>query len=253
MKLHYKTIGSNQATLVIVHGLFGSLDNWQTHAKKLADYFRVISVDMRNHGHSPWHEHFSVQVMVDDLKELFDDLQLKHAILLGHSMGGKIAMTFAQQYPDLLSKLVIVDIGIKKYPPHHQQIISTIQSLDLNAIQTRAKAADHMAKYIQSAETRQFLLKNLYWKEQKLTWRMNIKAIIPNINTVLEPIAKQECMIPTLFIRGEESNYIVDEDMAEIETIFIDSEFVTIHRAGHWVHAEQPDEFLHTLLAFALR
>jgi len=252
MKLHYKKVGQGKP-FIILHGLFGSSDNWQTLSKKIAEYYTVLSVDMPNHGHSPWNQDFSIRSMTNDIKELFDDLELNDAILLGHSMGGKVAMTFAQDYPKLLSKLIVVDIGVKKYPPHHQHILKAINSLDLKTIQTRQQAQQHLTKHLESINVTQFLLKNLYWNNKKLNWRFNINAIEPNIHTVIEAIQKKECNVQTLFIRGEQSNYILESDFSEIETIFIDSEFATIKNSGHWIHAEQPEEFINTTLSFCLR
>ena len=136
MKLHYREFGSGQ-TFIILHGLFGSSDNWQTHAKKLAEYFHVILVDQRNHGHSSWSEDFSYQHMANDLNELCVDLQLSNFILLGHSMGGKTVMEFAKHHEKLISKLIIVDIGIKSYPMHHEKIIAGLKSINLEHLSTR--------------------------------------------------------------------------------------------------------------------
>jgi len=252
MKLHYKKLGHGQP-FVILHGLFGCADNWQTHAKKLSEYYQVFSIDLRNHGHSPWSDEFSLQTMSDDLWELFKDMCLKKAIVLGHSMGGKVAMTFAQQHAILLEKLIVVDIGIKQYPPHHHHILKAITTLKLEEISSRTQADQHLAQQIKSTEIRQFLLKNLYWKDNKLAWRMNVDAIQPNIYAVLEEIKQSECVLPTLFIRGGASNYILDEDILAIENAFIDCDFVTIPDAGHWVHAEQPETFINAVLSFCLR
>lgn len=253
MKLHYRELGEGKP-FVILHGLFGFSDNWQTHAKKLASYFRVILVDLRNHGHSDWSDDFSYDLMVSDLKELFDDLQLENVVLLGHSMGGKTAMLFAQKFPDLLEKLIVVDMGVKAYPMHHDHILEGLNSIDLTKLTARSEAEKQLAKHIDSDGVRQFLLKNIYWKEKgKMAWRMNIPVLERELPNIISALPAGESFVPTLFIRGEMSNYVLDEDFQEIENQFPDSEFVTIPNAGHWVHAEAPEEFIDAVLGFCLR
>jgi esterase len=253
MKLHYRELGEGKP-LVILHGLFGYSDNWQTHSKKLAEYYRVILVDLRNHGHSDWAEETSYELMAQDVYELCRELQLNNFILLGHSMGGKVAMHFAQQHEDLLEKLVIVDIGMKAYPMHHEHILAGIHSVDLTNITARSQAEAQMSVHIDSEGVKQFLLKNLYWKEKgNLAWRMNVEVLEREMPNILAAVPDLSVSIPTLFIRGALSNYILDEDITDIEDVFIDSEVVTIENAGHWVHAEAPSEFLDTLLSFCLR
>lgn len=252
MKLHFRELGEGKP-MVILHGLFGYSDNWQTHGKKLSEYFRVIMVDLRNHGHSDWSDDFSYPVMVEDLKELFDDLKLEDVTLIGHSMGGKTAMLFAQTYPELLEKLIVVDMGIKAYPPHHQQILEGLNTLDLSKIENRSEADAHLTKFIDSVGVRQFLLKNIYWKEKGvMAWRMNVPVLEREMNEILSALPNQECLVETLFIRGALSNYILDEDFDAIQEVFPDSELVTIEGAGHWVHAEKAEEFMEKILAFCL-
>jgi len=253
MKLHYRELGEGKP-LMILHGLFGYSDNWQTHAKKLAEYYRVILVDLRNHGHSDWAEENSYELMAADVYELCSDLQLNNFILVGHSMGGKVAMYFAQEHEDLLEKLIVVDIGIKAYPMHHEHILAGIHAVDLPNITARSQAEQQMSAHIESEGVKQFLLKNLYWKEKGvLAWRMNVEVLEREMPNILAAVPEKEVTLPTLFIRGALSNYILDEDISEIENLFIDSEVVTIENAGHWVHAESPSEFLDTLLSFCLR
>ena len=253
MKLHFRELGEGKP-LVILHGLFGYSDNWQTHAKKLAEYYRVILVDLRNHGHSDWADSNSYELMAQDVYELCLELQLNNFILLGHSMGGKVAMYFAQEHEDLLDKLVVVDIGMKAYPMHHDHILDGIHSVDLPNNSTRSQAEAQMSAHIESEGVKQFLLKNLYWKEKgKLAWRMNVEVLEREMPNILAAVPAIKVSIPTLFIRGALSNYILDEDISEIEDVFIDAEMVTMENAGHWVHAESPAEFLDTLLSFCLR
>lgn len=253
MKLHYREYGTGKP-FMILHGLFGSSDNWQTHGKKLAEYYRVILVDLRNHGKSPWSDDFSYNLMAEDVKELCDDLQLEELILVGHSMGGKVAMYFAQKYEELLEKLVVVDIGVKEYPMHHEHILAGIHAVQLDGVTSRRSAAEDLAPFINSEGIKQFLLKNLYWKEKgQLAWKMNVEVLEKEMKQILAPVPVHESWVLTLFIRGAMSNYILDEDIPQIEQMFPDVEIVTIENAGHWVHAEAPDEFLESLLGFCLR
>lgn len=253
MKLHVREMGEG-FPLVILHGLFGFSDNWQTHAKKLAAYYRVVLVDLRNHGHSPWSDEFSYQLMVNDLKELVDELGIQKMHLLGHSMGGKVAMLFAQQYTKSIDKLLVVDIGIKAYPMHHQHILAGMHAIDLNTITARSQAESILKEHIDSDGVRQFLLKNLYWKDKgQLAWRMNVDVLEREMPEILAALPEKETFVPTLFIRGALSNYILDEDFSAIEEVFPEAEFVTIDHAGHWVHAEAPEEFIDAVLSFCLR
>lgn len=253
MKLHYRELGKGKP-LMILHGLFGYSDNWQSQAKKLADYYRVILVDLRNHGRSDWSDDFSYQIMAKDVFELVSDLGLDSLILVGHSMGGKVAMHFAQNYTQLLEKLVIIDIGVKEYPMHHDHILEGIHAVKLENVRSRKEAEEQLSRHIDSEGIKQFLLKNLYWKDKTtLEWRMNVKVLEKKMEEILAAVPEIEVMIPTLFIRGELSNYILEEDYEDLERIFPDLEIKTIKGAGHWVHAEAPEDFLETLLGFCLR
>ncbi len=254
MKLHYRIVGEEGFPLVILHGLFGFSDNWQTHAKKLSSYFKVILVDLRNHGHSPWSNDFSYQLMVEDVSELLTSLQIQKCNLLGHSMGGKVAMHFAQIYPEKLEKLIVVDIGIKSYPMHHQHILEGIHAIKTDQLSNRKEAEEILEQHIESDGVRQFLLKNLYWKEKgELAWRMNIKVLEDQMSEILSAVPEKIVKTPTLFIRGELSNYILDDDFQEIQDVFPDSDILTIENAGHWVHAEAPERFINEILNFTLR
>lgn len=253
MKLHYREMGEGQA-FIILHGLFGYSDNWQTHAKKLAEYYRVILVDQRNHGHSEWSDNFSYDLMADDLAELIDTLKITNFILMGHSMGGKTAMRYVQKYTSTLEKLIVVDMGVKEYPMHHAEILKGLYNVPLHEGATRGQAEAALSEYIDSPGVKQFLLKNLYWKEKnQLAWRMNIPVLEREMPEILKALPEAEIFIHTLFIRGELSNYILDEDFESIENQFTDSQLVTISGAGHWVHAEKPQEFIHAVLEFCLR
>jgi pimeloyl-ACP methyl ester carboxylesterase len=253
MKLYHRELGEGKP-LMILHGLFGFSDNWQTHAKKLAEYYRIILVDLRNHGRSDWSDDFSYDIMADDVIELAESLDLEEMILVGHSMGGKVAMHLAAKREDLLEKLVIVDMGIKGYPMHHDHIIEGIKSVQLNGISARREAEEQLSKHIDSNGIRQFLLKNMYWKEKgQLAWRMNVDVLERAMPEILKGFEAPEIFTPTLFLRGALSNYVLDDDLPKIEAQFPDMELVTIENAGHWVHAEAPNEFQEALLGFTLR
>ena len=253
MKLHHRIIGEGKP-LIILHGLFGSSDNWQTHAKRFSDYFQVILVDQRNHGHTDWSDEFDYDILAEDLHELITDLGLEKVNLLGHSMGGKTAMRYAQLYPDTIEKMIVVDMGIKGYPPHHQEILKGIAALNATAMDSRSAAEEVLLPFVPENGTRQFLMKNLYWIEKgKLAWRMNVAVLEREMQNILKAIPDEEVFVQTLFIRGGMSKYIIDEDIPEIEDRFPDSSFLTIENAGHWVHAEQPEEFMNAVLEFLLR
>ena len=166
MLLHYKDSGTSGKVVCILHGLFGQSDNWQTHANKLSSYFRVITIDQRNHGHSDWHHEFSYKHLADDLERLILYLQIDTFHLIGHSMGGKTAMHYAQNYPHRLEKLIVVDIGIKRYPFHHHEIIEGIKSVKLTNINSRSEAEEAMKPFINSNGVRQFLLKIFIGKKK---------------------------------------------------------------------------------------
>lgn len=253
MKLAYKEFGEGRP-MVILHGLFGFSDNWVTHAKKFASYFKVYTVDLRNHGYSDWSDEFSYDLMVEDLKEFFDDHQLSKCILIGHSMGGKVAMRFSQLYEDELEKLIVVDMGVKSYPLHHQHILASFRNIDLSSLTARSQAEKLLSQFVDSDGVRQFLLKNLYWKDKgKLAWRVNFPVLEREMDEILKALPFHEVMVQTLFIRGELSNYVEEADYTVLEEYFPDSSVVTISDVGHWVHAEAPDAFFDAVLGFALR
>tara|TARA_B100000809_G_scaffold185661_1_gene183769 strand:+ start:2107 stop:2871 length:765 start_codon:yes stop_codon:yes gene_type:complete len=252
MQLNFKKVGEGEP-LVILHGLFGSLDNWMTLAKKLGNHFEVFIVDARNHGQSPHSKDFNYDLMADDLYEFLLQNDIVDPIVLGHSMGGKTAMQFAMNYPNKLEKLIVADIAPKAYPVHHTIIIEGMLSLDFDIIKTRKKADEQLSKFIEDVSTRQFLLKNLYWADkEQLAWRFNLSTINKNIEVIgqgLENVSTFEK--PTLFIRGEKSNYITTKDYDPIKNIFTNSVINSLN-TGHWVHAEKPTEFLQMLNSFLL-
>lgn len=253
MKLFYRTFGRGQP-LVILHGLFGQSDNWNTLAKQFSEQgFEVYTVDLRNHGLSPHSTTWDYRSMSDDIEELMENLVLENCILLGHSMGGKVAMQFALDREGFLDKLIVVDMAPKYYPPHHQDVIRGLQAVDFKKIQNRKEAENVLSQYIEDFGTKQFLLKNIFWKDDGvMDWRFNLRVISEQIENMGETIQTydQPCEVPTLFIRGEKSLYIEDSDLGAIKDIFPRSYVETIKDAGHWVHAEKPKEFFNAVLDF---
>jgi pimeloyl-ACP methyl ester carboxylesterase len=251
--LKYKELGVGKP-IVILHGLFGFSDNWNSQAKDLSNYYKVIVVDLRNHGRSAWDEAHTYEKMAEDVIETLDSLSINQVHVIGHSMGGKVAMHLVQKHPQRIVKLVVVDMGVKSYPMHHQELIQAIHDVPLDQISARSQVSNYLIDRIPQEGVRQFLLKNLYWIEKgKLAWRMNIKVLESNMDLILSALPKTEVVHPTLFIKGALSNYILEEDHEEIERVFLDCEIETISNAGHWVHAEAPKEFLERTLSFLLR
>lgn len=252
MKLFYRKFGQGQP-LIILHGLFGQSDNWNSLAKQFSEQgFEVYIVDQRNHGLSPHSDEWNYKVMSEDVFELIDDLKLQNVILLGHSMGGKTVMQFALDHENMLDKLIVADIAPKYYPLHHQTVLQALEAVDFKTIKTRREAEDILNTYISDFGTKQFLLKNIYWKEDgELAWRFNLDVIIKKIENIGEATPNENsCNIPTLFIRGDKSNYILNEDLDLIHEIFPRSMLETISDAGHWVHAEKPKAFYDCVIDF---
>jgi pimeloyl-ACP methyl ester carboxylesterase len=250
MILFHRQYGEGQP-LVILHGLFGQSDNWTTLARAWSNRFNVITIDQRNHGQSPHDDAFSYELMAEDLAETLDALNLESVHLLGHSMGGKTAMFFAQKYPQRISKLIVADIAPRAYAPHHGEIIAALKDLPLEILKDRNSADSELAKGIPDFGTRQFLLKNLYRNNNGgFSWRFNLEAISAQILEVGKALPDDGILVPTLFVRGEKSRYITDQDQLEIAHQFAYVEFETISNAGHWLHAEQPEAFSKVVLEF---
>jgi esterase len=252
MKLAFRKHGIGEP-LLILHGLFGQSDNWNSLAIRFAEQgFCVYTADLRNHGLSPHSNDWSYSLMAEDVAELIIDEKLRAVNLVGHSMGGMTAMHLAVSRPELLNKLLVVDMAPKVYPPHHEQVIAGLKSVDFSHIKTRKEAAAQLSKYISDEPTKQFLLKNIFWKdEQTLAWRFNLPVIetqYKNLNAIFDTDTTR-CYTPASFIRGGRSNYILDSDWPLIHQVFPDSQLYTIPNAGHWIHAEAPEAFYQTTLA----
>ncbi|HDY84799.1 hypothetical protein LCGC14_0809350 [marine sediment metagenome] len=250
MKLYYQTIGEGRP-LVILHGLFGSSDNWRGIAKTLSDYAQVISVDLRNHGQSPHSVKQTYALMAEDLAELCDRLKLDKVNIIGHSMGGKVAMAFSQRYPQYIDKLVVVDIAPKQYHDAHSHIFKALLALDLSLYTNRSDVDNALKMTLPNKAVRQFLLMNLELSGEALSWRLNLQALYDNYSELLDAVCEDETvMIPSSFIRGGQSDYILEDDEDLIRTRFPYSELVTIEQAGHWLHADAPQQFLSKITEF---
>ena len=264
MKLAYKKLGQG-SPLIILHGLYGSSDNWVSIARRLAEYFEVYVLDMRNHGQSPHAQDMTYKAMRNDLEEFMNTHNIGKAILLGHSMGGKTAMFFAVQNPGRINRLIIVDISPRTYTEggfspqieKHFNLIHAMLSVDFSMVNTRADVAAQLAENISEMRLRQFLLKNLTKTDEGYKWKINIWAISNNLKEIMKGIDKVDFSkpvsnFPVLFIKGGKSAYISDIDIELINRYFDAPKIVTIQNAGHWLHAEKPEEFIKSILGFIL-
>ena len=256
MFLNFKELGeenTKNGSLLIIHGLFGMLDNLMSIGRKFAEKYHVYLIDARNHGRSPWDEAHNYEAMAQDIYELIENQNIKQPVILfGHSMGGKAVMQFAAENPNLFSKLIVVDIAPKAYPVHHGTILEALNAIDIENLTNRNEAEEAMTNYGLDIGTRQFLMKNLYRTEDgKFAWRMNLRVLTTEIGRVGERLAYQNPIEQaTLFVRGGKSNYIQKEDNEEIKEIFPNSQLVTIEGSGHWVHAEKPQELYEAVMNF---
>jgi pimeloyl-ACP methyl ester carboxylesterase len=254
MLLNSNILGKGNGQVVLVlHGFLGMSDNWKTHGKQLSEAgFEVHLIDQRNHGSSFWNDTFNYDVLAKDLKVYCETYHLSNMALLGHSMGGKTAMLFATQYPDLVSKLIVADISPRFYPVHHQMILEGLSALNFDIIKSRGEADKALSEYITDFGIRQFLLKNLYWVEKgKLGLRINLEVLKNEINEVGEALPSHARFNKeTLFLKGDRSEYISLEDETLIHNHFPKAKIVTIKNAGHWLHAENPKDFFNALIEF---
>jgi len=243
MNLFFQELGQGNP-LIILHGIFGSGDNWLTLGRQFAENRRVFLLDQRNHGRSPWDDAFSYQLLADDLLEFMDAQGLAQADIIGHSMGGKVSMLFALQHPERVKSLVVVDIAPRMYNlQEHKHILGTLANFELNNYQTRTEIDQTLAADLPEYGTRQFILKNIYRNQNhEFAWRLNVKALNDNLTEIGMPLnSEQRFATPTLFIAGGKSKYIQPEDHARIHTLFPQARIATVPQAGHWVHAEAPD------------
>jgi len=266
MRLNYRKIGSGYP-LIILHGLYGSGDNWLTIGKSLAGISEVYLIDQRNHGDSPHDERHDYEAMMQDLKEFMHGQGIDKAIIMGHSMGGKVAMSFAMEYPYMVSRLIIVDISPGSYLDGearghlklHRGIISGMMNLDTGQVQGLADADSQLAEHIPDDRLRKFLMKNLGKDDNgRYYWKINLNVLMENLEKLSDGLDEEKMKdselssFPVLFIKGENSDYIGEDDQKVIKEIFPLSNIVTIKNAGHWLHAEYPGMFTRIVKRFIL-
>ena len=257
MELFFRKYGGTGPPLVIVHGLYGSGDNWVSIARELSSGFEVYVVDQRNHGQSPHSDQHDYPSMRDDLREFMDNQEIEKAVLVGHSMGGKTIMHFAVKWPGRVQSLVSVDIAPKAYhdlavdshaAAHHAKMIDAMLELDLSGVDSREDIDQALRTRIGSERIRSFLLKNVHReKDGNFRWRINLAVLRDNLDHIMDGLDVDGVIaeggitgFPALFVSGERSDYIRAEDHRLIRSIFPVADFVSIPGAGHWVHAEQP-------------
>lgn len=264
MELFYRKEGTG-SPLVIVHGLYGSSDNWINIGKRLAEKHTVYMIDQRNHGRSSFANSHTFNDMRNDLAEFFEKHNIEKATLLGHSMGGKVAMWFAADFPEKIEKLVIADIAPKNYLLLkedsqfylHQNILLAMQEIDFTKIKSRNDVDDFMSQKIDDSRIRQFLLKNV--EKDKTTklykWRVNAEILYDHLDEIVSGVNKNWfddripiTSYPVIFIRGMKSKYILPEDEILIKEIYPDARIIDIPDAGHWLHAEQPKLFMKAVM-----
>ena len=240
--LNYMTFGDEKSPpVMIVHGLYGSGRNWGVIAKRLSDQFFVITVDIRNHGDSPWLDTHNYHVMADDLVEVINSLNIKPNII-GHSMGGKAAMVLALKRPNLVRNLIIADIAPVKYEHDQSQFIEAMQKVDLSKVEKRSDATLALSKFVEDKSLQNFFTQSLDIKAKR--WKLNLKVLRSEMSEILSfPKIESEFSGHSLFLKGEKSDYIKSEHRKLIKSLFTKARFATFKEAGHWLHAEKPREF----------
>ncbi len=250
--------------MIILHGLYGSSDNWVSIARELSDRFEVFVPDQRNHGESPRAGQHDYGSMSGDLCEFMDDNGIRKVLLLGHSMGGKTAMLFAMECPERVASLIVVDIAPVAYhdmalnssiAANHAKMIDAMLAVDLASAESREEVSLALSTAIGSERVRMFLLKNLSRdSEQRFFWKINLPVLRENLDEIMDALPYEEVLkkggikgFPVMFVRGEKSDYIAPEHHALIKQLFPTAEIVSIPGAGHWLHAEQPELLIKNL------
>jgi esterase len=247
MNLHFQSIGSGQP-FIILHGLFGSSGNWRTIAKSLSEKYQVLTVDLRNHGKSPHDDLMDYQVMTNDLFEFISQQKLHNPIILGHSMGGKVAMQYVLQNPTDVAALIVVDIAPVTYQHGFEEILLGLKNLPVNELTSRKQADEILSESIKEFGLRQFFLQNLAQEQGQFFWRINISAIFQHMHFISGfPEQNSTFEGKTLFVRGANSDYVTDQHQQALNRYFPEAEIETVDNAGHWVHAEQSEMFLQVL------
>lgn len=247
--LNYKELGEG-TPVIILHGFLGMLDNWKTFGRKLSENYKVFLIDQRDHGRSPHTDDFNYELLANDLAFFMESHQIEQAHLIGHSMGGKTVMKFAQLHEGKVLSTVVVDIAPKAYNNHHTQILDALHSIEPSNVQDRNEADEALSKHIQDWGVRQFLMKNLTRNpEGGFRWKMNLSLLTEKYDSIIQAVDDQSSPVPCIFIDGTKSNYIQEDDHDEILQVFPKAQFKTLD-AGHWVHAEKGDELLESVVNF---
>lgn len=251
MQLHFETSGQGEP-LVMMHGLFGSLENLGAISRLLESHFTLYRLDLRNHGRSFHADSMSFDDMAKDLLRFMDDQGLAKAHVFGHSLGGKVAMVAACMQPERINKLVVADIAPVSYPSHHNAILDGLRHVDVDAISSRREADEQLAVFVNEPRVRQFILKSLERDQDgSFRWRLNIPVILEDYDDLRQSVCDNRSFAgPTLFLKGGRSNYITDRRHAEIQAKFPHAQIVTIDGAGHWLHAEKPQAVAEAVLNF---
>ncbi len=253
MQLNYKKFGEG-FPLVILHGLFGSLDNWQTIAKHLAEKFQVYIIDQRNHGKSPHTDEFNYELLSADLLDFFEQQQISKAHIIGHSMGGKAAMKFALQHTDKVEKLIIVDVAPVSYEDRHSDVFAALFAADIHTAKSREEIEKVLRVKLDNDEsTVQFLLKGLSRDKagEHFEWKFNLESLYKNYKEISKGVFSSTPFTgKTFFIKGQKSSYVNADGYAVIQDLFPNNGLVEIKGAGHWVHAEKQEEFIKEVVRF---
>lgn len=253
--IHYKTYGNKaNPAFIIIHGLFGSLDNWQTLAKRWAEYFFVITIDVRNHGKSFHTDKMKFEDLSNDINNVLEAENINNTHILGHSMGGKIAMDYAANFPHKVNKLVVADVAPYKYAPHHNEVFNMLSKIDLTVFTTRQEIETEIRKYLHSESVVQFMSKNIRRNESTLQfeWKFNVETLSKNYSYLIERLPSKVYQGKTLFVGGQYSDYITKETSELIPDFFPNYEVEIISNAGHWLHADNPNEFFKKINHFLI-
>ena len=258
MELYYQSYSpekpSNQTPIIIIPGLFGSTVNWRSFAQKLAESYSVTVIDQRNHGNSPHANSNTYADMVNDLLMLCDRLNYDQVLLCGHSMGGKVAMLFSLLYPHRVKKLAVLDIAPVQYEHSHAPYLKALMQINLASLTSRSDAEKALQHTIKDTPTRLFLMQSLVGKTGEYRWRLNLPVLLNDMleisgfpsDTVKGLISQKQ----TLFILGGKSNYVTKPHLSAVNNYFPEADIVTIGGAGHWLHAERPQETIEALIKF---
>jgi pimeloyl-ACP methyl ester carboxylesterase len=264
VKLFYRKYGSGPV-MIILHGLYGSSDNWITIARRLENHFTVLLPDLRNHGASPHTSTHTFAEMVDDLAQFYEDTNTESAFLIGHSMGGKVAMQFAAEYPERVNRLMVVDIAPRNYLKgdnafehirQHERILELLENPDLSRFQSRKELDDFFSTRIAEESVRHFLLKNIHrtntgvfeWKINAAVLRDSFRSIVSEVDQAWFEERMPVMAYPVTFVRGLNSEYVSNADWKNIQKIYPEAKLIDIPDAGHWLHAEQPSRLIAAIL-----